>query len=109
MKKAKVKARVDQAKAQTQAKFEAMVRPILEKAITNAQAQAREEEIRKEQKRLREDIVKIVQFRFPDLTALAQETLQQIDSSDTLHFLLLHLVRAANETATRYILYPSAA
>ena len=77
------------------------------KAWTEA-AQARAE-VRQEQNKVREDILKIVQVRFPELNELVQKVLQIISSSGALHFLLIQLAVAANENVARNILQSSAA
>ena len=60
-------------------------------------------------KTLYEDFIQIVQARFPELTELAQQTGEQINSPDALSLLLVQVASAPNETVARHILRPSAA
>jgi hypothetical protein len=112
--KAQAKAEVEQAQAQAkqaqaqaeqaQARAEAQAQARAE-AQAQAQAQARQATA----KTLYSDLVQIVQARFPELTELAQQTLEQITSPDALSLLLVQVASAPNETIARYILRPSAA
>ena len=69
------------------------------------------EESRKESeiKTLQGAIVNLVRARFPDLAEEAQKKVEQINDAGALNFLLIEIGSAANETAARYILHPSAA
>lgn len=58
---------------------------------------------------LQKAIVNLVKARFPNLAEQAQKRVEQIDSPDVLHFLLVEVGSAANETVARPILHPSAA
>jgi hypothetical protein len=60
-------------------------------------------------KTLQGAIINLVKARFPDLTEQAKEKVEQIDSPDTLNFLLVEIGSAADETVARHILHPSAA
>ncbi len=97
--------KVKKIKAKAKAEAEAEAKADVERARAEAEAKAREVAA----KTLREDVVKIVQVRFPNLAELAQQAVSQIANADNLNFLLLQVATAANETAARYILHPSAA
>jgi hypothetical protein len=104
---AKIEARteIERARIEAKAKAEAEARAEVERARAEVEAKAREASANT----LREDVVKIVQVRFPDLADLAQQAVAQIANPDNLNFLLVQVASAANETAARYILHPSAA
>jgi hypothetical protein len=97
----KIKAEAERAKIEARAEAEKA------KAEALAEAEARAREVAA--KTLRDDVLKIVQARFPELTELAQQAIAQISSPDALNFLLVQVASAANETTARYILHPSAA
>ncbi|HXR65169.1 MAG TPA: hypothetical protein VN729_04560 [Ktedonobacteraceae bacterium] len=96
---------VERARTEAKAKAEAEARAEAERARAEIEAKAREASANT----LREDVVKIVQVRFPDLADLAQQAVAQIANPDNLNFLLVQVASATNETAARYILHPSAA
>jgi len=58
---------------------------------------------------LQKAIVNLVKARFPDLAEQARAKVAQIDSPDTLNFLLVEIGSAADETVARHILHPEAA
>jgi hypothetical protein len=58
---------------------------------------------------LQSAIVNLVKARFPDLTEQAKKRVEQLDSPDTLNFLLVEIGSAADETVARHTLHPSAA
>ena len=106
--RAEAKAEIERAKAEIErakAEARAEARAEAERAKAEAEAKARESTA----KTLREDVVKIVQVRFPELADLAQQAVGQIANPDNLNFLLIQVASASNETAARYILHPSAA
>ena len=97
--RAKAEAAAEAERAKAEAAAEA------ERAKAEAEAKAREMVA----KTLREDIIRIVQVRFPELAEMARQAVAQITNSDNLNFLLLQVATAANETAARYILHLSVA
>lgn len=60
-------------------------------------------------KALQGAIINLVRARFPDLAEQAKKKVEQLDSPDTLNFLLVEIGSAADETVARHILHPSAA
>lgn len=79
--------------------------PKVKKIKAENEAKLREKELRT----LQEAIVNFVRARFPDLAEEAQKKVEQINSPDTLNFLLVAIGSAADETVARHILHPSAA
>ena len=114
--RAEAEALIEQAKAEFKAAAERARAEANEAAAERARAEANEaaaERARAEAneaaaKTLREDVIKIVQIRFPELTRLAQRAVEQISTPDGLNLLLIQVASASSETAARYILHPSA-
>jgi head-tail adaptor len=103
VKKARAEAEAEKAKAWTEAE-KARVRAEIE-----AETRVKAAEAIQAYNKLRDDILQIVQIRFPTLVELANQKVEQISSPDVLHFLLVQVASAANETVARNILHPSAA
>lgn len=113
--------KVKRIKAQAKADAEAEVKAELEakmKAEAEAEARVKEEiearmkaeaEVAQAYNALQDSVLALVQTRFPDLKDLAEQSLKRVDSPEVLRFLLIQVASAANETAARYILHPSAA
>ncbi len=80
-----------------------------ERAKAEAEARAIAEEALRTYTKLKDDFLKIVHARFPDLVDLAEQALEQVSSPDVLHFLLVQVASASDETVARNILHPSAA
>jgi hypothetical protein len=77
------------------------------KADAQAEVQAKVEKAKVEIART--NFLQVVRARFPELAALAEQSIEKIDSPDMLQLLLVQVASAANETVARNILHPSAA
>jgi len=58
---------------------------------------------------LREAVVGIVRGRFPELSALAEQRVTQVNEAPALYYLVEKLATAPDEAMARWILRPSAA
>ncbi len=83
--------------------------PKVKKMRAEAEAQSEIRARQAELSALQRAIVNLVKARFPDLTEQAKKRVEQLDSPDTLNFLLVEIGSAADETVARHILHPSAA
>ena len=98
----KAKAETEKAKAEAEkAKAEALEKSVAE-ALEKARAEARVKEI--EAQTTRDNIVRIVQVRFPELVDLAQQAVTHIAGVDGLKLLLNQVAGANDETVARTIL-----
>lgn len=117
--KADADAEVETAKAEIEAKIraetEAKVRAEIEakmrvEAESRARVEAETNAMRKmAQAQFQKAMVQIVRARFPELTDLAQQKVQQIESVDVLSFLIDQISEVKDEAEARGLLRVSAA
>ena len=78
------------------------MRQIREKNIAQGKAEG-------EVKGLQQAVVRIVRGRFPELSALAEQRVAQVNEAPVLYYLVEKLSTAPDEAMARWLLRPSAA